>query len=236
MSETTKNPYQEFRQDFIEFLRKEIVGPERENEILESGLNPVQRYSAGILFPQVTDESGLETSTAGTLDTRSRDDEDSGTIEQSTSFFPSAMGLSFAVDNQVGELDAGIEFSKYHRVEVEDYKDIAYYYPNLPDEYMATDIFQQKFEYKDGYLLLKSELLRAEADMITGRFSDDKTLSRALWKIQSLQKGWSVYPCNEQFILRSTVTINIRSKKRHWSWWSSAAPLRVTGSYVQSVW
>ncbi len=190
----SSNIYQDFRQELIDFLKKEIVGPSKENEILEENLNPAQRYSAGILFPQITEANEVKSEAVGDLDTRSRDEEEIGTIEQSTSFFPSAMGISFAVDSSIKELDVTTAFAKYLRVEASDYPSISYYFPNMPDAYLSSDIFSQKFEYKESYLSLKTELSLPERDMILSKFSEDKTLRKALRKISALQNGWKRVP------------------------------------------
>jgi hypothetical protein len=190
----SSNVYQDFRQEFIDFLKKEIVGPSNDDEILEEHLNPVQRYSAGILFPQATDTIETKSEAVGDLDTRSRDEEEIGTIEQSTSFFPSAMGISFAVDRNVEELDVTIDFAKYLRVEASDYPSISYYFPNMPDAYLTSDVFSQKFEYRDNYLFLKNELSLPERDMILSKYNEDKILRKALRKISALQNGWKRAP------------------------------------------
>jgi hypothetical protein len=190
----SSNIYQDFRQELIDFLRKEIVGPSKDDEILEEHLNPAQRYSAGILFPQITTTNEAKSEVVGDLDTRSRDEEEIGTIEQSTSFFPSAMGISFAIDKSVTELDVTADFAKYLRVEASDYPLISYYYPKMPDIYLTSEVFSQKFDYKDNYLFLKTELSLPERDMILTKFSEDKTLKKALRKISALQNGWKRVP------------------------------------------
>jgi len=191
------NPHQAFRQDLVEFLKKEFVGPMSENEILEDYGNPSQRYSAGILFPQVNDVEVLESTAQKELDTRSRDDEESGTIEQSNSFFPSAMGISFATNKSIKSLSVRVGFAKYLRVEAADYPLITFYWPNIPEDYKSNPILTQKFDYKDDYLSLKSELSLAERDQILTVYKEDKKLRKVLRKIYNLQNGWKRVPSEE---------------------------------------
>ncbi len=105
------------------FLREELVGPATpEEELLES---PVQLYSAGILFPrqqsiledeETTQMPGIHTDDDIRDDTvqsgvdSSMDDE---TIVMASSYFPGAMGLTFALRETTPKLCVKIRGARY---------------------------------------------------------------------------------------------------------------------------
>lgn len=89
-------PSQAATRDFlIEELRKDLVGPGAADEELTD--RPTTRYLAGILYPPKTAVDTEEDKDSGDAP-EADDDIDPGTLMAST-FNPSAIGLSFAVEN-----------------------------------------------------------------------------------------------------------------------------------------
>src|SRR3989344_1543068 len=88
------------RNDLLKTIYEDLVGPEGETEIISEA--PTTRYSAGVLFPREETEGQEEVLADRSLqagDDRPLDEEEAeGLIEQTSSFYPSAMGLSFVVD------------------------------------------------------------------------------------------------------------------------------------------
>jgi hypothetical protein len=155
-----RNQHQDFRQEMIEFLERDIVGPGSEAEVIEDA--PTVRYSSGILFPQLVEDAGDDTTRAEGLDTRSRDEEEVGTIEQSTSFFPSAMGISFSVDKDIDDLVVEIDTAKYVPLEEADAGLVSLRVTSINVKYLQNVTFTDKFDYKDSYLTLKIFLLSTQ--------------------------------------------------------------------------
>lgn len=193
------NQYQEFRKDMVEFLRRDIVGPTTELEVIEDA--PTVRYSAGILFPQQVESTDDGTGISKELDTRTRDEEAVGTIEQATSFFPSAMGLSFSVSNKISNLEVEVDAAKYAPLENTDFDLVKYKVSSINEKYADNITFTDKFEYKDGYLTLKSQLSRAERDNFLSIDPDNRQFKNALYKIMRLQDGWKRLPINHKVII-----------------------------------
>src|SRR5436190_7066732 len=50
----------DYRDDIVRFLRWEVVGPETAHEVIDT--TPLQRYTAGILFPQKAIHSEVDSS------------------------------------------------------------------------------------------------------------------------------------------------------------------------------
>ena len=193
------NPYQDFRQDMIDFLHRDVVGPTSELEVIEA--TPTVRYSAGILFPQLVEEASGEIDESKDLDTRSRDEEEVGTIEQATSFFPSAMGISFSVGNDVPELLVEVDTAKYLALEEADANMLTIRVNSINEKYLDNVTFTDKFDYKDDHLSLKSMFSKAERDNFLSIDPDNKQLKNALYKLFRLQDGWKRIPINQKITI-----------------------------------
>lgn len=84
-----------FRQDLIDALTKDLIGPAVEDEIIDDG--PLTQYAAGILYPQ---QSGTVESSQD-IDETDDADEDSiadPPVALANVKYPSSMGMTFAVD------------------------------------------------------------------------------------------------------------------------------------------
>lgn len=112
----------DLRLHIVDTLRRELVGPQAEDEIL-SGDGPLQRYGAGVLFPinaqpefdagETEEEGSSDTIKSPTSDTKgvgvlkpSKEDDGAGLIDGEVNlanqFMPSAMGLTVFSDLSEG--------------------------------------------------------------------------------------------------------------------------------------
>src|SRR5438128_5503894 len=87
--------YYEFRSRLVDSLTADLVGPAEPEETIEDA--PIQRYTAGILYPQ----SSETISPVNDVDV-SDDDDDASIADPPVALanvrYPSSMGISFAVD------------------------------------------------------------------------------------------------------------------------------------------
>lgn len=197
-----RNQYQDFRQDMIAFLERDIVGPSTELEVIEE--SPTVRYSSGILFPQLVETTGDGTARTEELDSRSRDDEEVGTIEQATSFFPSAMGISFSIADDVKSLVVDVEAAKYAALESSDAGLVSYRVTSINEKYLDNITFTDKFDYKDSNLTLKSLLSQSERDNFLAIDPDNKQFKNALYKIFRLQNGFKRVPVSQKLTINTS--------------------------------
>lgn len=182
------NSYQNLRTDLVEFLKRDIVGPFSNDEIIEEP--PTIRYSAGILFPQKSEDDSADSSISSEIDTRTRDEEEVGTIEQATSFFPSALGVSFAIQKTTKQIVISVNTAKYLSLEKSEINLVSQPVNSINDKYLDNATFREKFEYQDGKLSLKSELSTSERDNFLSIDPDNKQFKKALYKLMRLQNGW----------------------------------------------
>ncbi|HTE57190.1 MAG TPA: helicase-related protein [Verrucomicrobiae bacterium] len=195
------NPYQDFRQEMIDFLELDIIGPKSGIEVIEEA--PTSRYSAGILFPQLVDNDEEVNERKEKLDMRSRDEEE-GTIEYATSFFPSAMGISFSIDDTVRQLIIQVDTARYDSLESSDLGLVSCRATSISDAYMQNAAFTEKFDYKDGQLSLKSSFSKTERDYFISVHPDNKQFAKILYKMFRLQNGWKRIPISEKVELNLT--------------------------------
>jgi len=102
------------RDFLIDELRKDLVGPGSADEELTD--RPTTRYLAGILYPPKTAVDAEEDKDSGDAP-EADDDIDPGTLMAST-FNPSALGLSFAVENGTA-LSVSVRCATYTEAEPE---------------------------------------------------------------------------------------------------------------------
>lgn len=121
-------PYYEFRDEMVERLRKDLLGPTSEEEILTD--RPSEKYIVGILFPQPTERSERqvgepENDVSSFLRNPEDDhsvitDDYDDAVAMSNVSYPSSMGLSFAVDTTLGtRIEVYVEAARYLRQEGE---------------------------------------------------------------------------------------------------------------------
>ena len=123
------NEYYEARNIITEIMKKDLLGPVKEDEVIE---DPVKYYIAGKLYPIKTDSKdfsetfGIEQSNSEFKETESVKDDKSKTIKSSSYVFensdeislcnipnPSAMGISFALNKNVPGFKILISYATY---------------------------------------------------------------------------------------------------------------------------
>lgn len=101
------------RNDLVSEVRKYLVGPRDEKEILSEP--PIERYSLGILFPRGADTDALD---ADDFDTSTEDGETTDTRDLATpQVRPSAIGLRADIMDGVKTVDVEIAYGKYLNAE-----------------------------------------------------------------------------------------------------------------------
>ena len=85
--------HRDIRAYLVEELKKDIVGPQKEDEELTEG--PTSYYLSGILFPADTDINPEEDRDSGDAADEIDDEVDTGTL-MATATNPSSIGLTFA--------------------------------------------------------------------------------------------------------------------------------------------
>jgi hypothetical protein len=194
MSEHTANPYQKARKDLIANIYEDMVGPESENELLTEA--PSTRYSAGIIFPREerqNTEVEVERSLAAG-DTKPMDDEEAdGLIEQTSSFYPSAMGLSFIASQNCGKLSLTLTTARYTKIETSDYPVSVPVQQHLilPED----DYLTEYLDYSDGRLILKKPITREERDKLAEIVKDDRPIKNGIYRVAGFsEQGWKRLP------------------------------------------
>lgn len=197
MANRTDNPHVKARQDLLATVYEDIVGPERENEVISEA--PITRYSAGVLFPR-EEESEPELDAERKVeagDDRPMDDEEAdGLIEQTSSFYPSAMGLSFVVDNDCSELTLDLMAGRYVRLEKEDFP-LSVPVANAGQK-PSDPYFLEYLDYVDGRLVLKKPITRDERDKLAGIVKDSRPFKDGIYRVAGIfDQGWKRIQLNE---------------------------------------
>lgn len=117
-------PYYEFREEMVERLRTDLLGPSSEEEVLTD--RPAEKYIVGILFPQLSakkedervesDDDAVEHLRNPEDDLNESTEDYDDAVAMSNVRYPSSMGLSFAVDTGVASrLTISVEAARYER-------------------------------------------------------------------------------------------------------------------------
>lgn len=194
MPEHAANPYLKARKDLIATIYEDVIGPESENELLTEA--PTTRYSSGILFPkeerqdaEVEAERGLAAGDGKPMD----EEEADGLIEQTSSFYPSASGLSFIVDQTCSKLILLLTAARYVRIENSDYPvsvPIRQQVTLPADPYLA-----EYLDYSDGQLILKKPITREERDKLAEIVKSDRPIKDGIYRIAGFsEQGWKRLP------------------------------------------
>ena len=196
MTESDENIYQAMRDKIVQFVERDLVGPSEENEVIEEA--PTSRYSAGVLYPRLQAEqdtdSTVVTERAESLDNFEIDDEEVGVIEQTTSFHPSALGLSFSVASEVTGLSVEVACARYVQVSKGEFSPISAPCPTVPEAYFNFALFKEKFTYIPGKLTLIAPLNKIDSDTLYG-YCEDKPIKDAIRRLYELnEKGWKRFP------------------------------------------
>lgn len=191
------NPYLKARNDLLKTIREDLVGPENENEIISE--SPTTRYSSGVLFPRERKETTTDTELTADRNLQAGDDrpmdeeEADGLIEQTSSFYPSAMGLSFIVDTTCSELLVKISAGKYQHLEDADYP-ISIHAPDvksIPDDAE----FAGYLKYSEGVITLKKTITKDERDILINKASENAGLKNAIYRVTNYaEQGWKRIP------------------------------------------
>lgn len=118
--------YDEARNEIIDILRKDLIGPVQENEIVENS-RPDESYCLGILYPQgqINDENEetifFQTKTD---DKKENDNGDTELQEQGVKTEnvqkQSSMGISFSLNEDIKEVQAHIKYAQYEQLKKEE--------------------------------------------------------------------------------------------------------------------
>jgi hypothetical protein len=201
MPETTISPYVKARDDLINTLRDDVIGPEREDEMLSEA--PTTRYSSGILFPreeQAEPELNADRSVSAGESKPMDEEEADGLIEQTSSFFPSAMGLSFIVDKDCEALLGHFSAGRYIKISESDYPVSV---PIKTDEKLSDDPFVVEYlEYAEGRLSLKKPLNRETRDKLAELMNDNRSLKNAVYRVAGFcDQGWKRVPVKQDIAI-----------------------------------
>ena len=105
------------RQELLDRLRTELVGPEDEDEILPE--SPTTRYLTGILWPQNTAMSEVEEQ--DNIENINQSGQDPENPDQTAplmgTMLPSSMGLSFLVKKNSPKIQVEVEWGTYTKME-----------------------------------------------------------------------------------------------------------------------
>lgn len=110
--------YYNFRDKMVDLVRRDIVGPQEEREVLADA--PITAYISGILYPQ------SEAFIAPEEDNDLEDDYDETAlpdppVAMANTRYPSSMGLTFVVDSAAApRLRVAVEAARYVEVEASD--------------------------------------------------------------------------------------------------------------------
>ncbi len=185
MSDIKTKDYIEFRTQILDFVRRDLQGPYEESELIDE--SPASKYSTGIIFPQIS----LEVPDDGSLDTREQDDEEVGAIEQASSFYPSATGLSFAVSNGVNTINIKLRYGKYRKITAKDYGDVVVKVSGFEATYQGNLTVQSFFDLGDGYLTLKRPMEMHDRDTLLSMAEDNQQFKDVIYRAFKLCKsGW----------------------------------------------
>lgn len=113
--------YAGVRQQVIEMIRKDLLGPMDENEILNQ--NPRFEYLVGMLAPQVADnnvdsneqEVDGDASFEGDADYTSGEEDDNEPIATNRFKIPSSIGISFYIESSTKELIVDVTWGDYSK-------------------------------------------------------------------------------------------------------------------------
>lgn len=188
--------YREFRRQVVDFIRQDIVGPSGENEVIAD--TPTWRYSSGILFPRETPAEGeAQPKTDDEVPDLEYAEEDLDTsMEQTSSYFPSAMGLSFLIPEACGKISVLVRAGRYLTMKPENFDLVSRRLADLPDTLRNDPLFQERFEYNDGVLSLKAPITKKEErDTLVERCGEHRAARSAIFAIFSLlNSGWRREP------------------------------------------
>jgi hypothetical protein len=124
------NSVREIRSKLLDRLRYELVGPEKEEEIISN--KPLQKYLAGILWPM---NSGVDTEEDETDSVHGRKTSDEvldSIAPLAKAMNPSAIGISFLADKKDPEILVTAEFGMYEEINEDDWRRMPFLLEDFP--------------------------------------------------------------------------------------------------------
>ncbi len=114
--------YYKARKEIYEILRKDLVGPVEENEIIKGEL-PISTYSLGILYPQgVSEYSNEESEFIGNkVDENTEEDEN---VKPENTDRQSLMGIACNIKSDVNKIIIKVNYAQYQREEKQIWRQI----------------------------------------------------------------------------------------------------------------
>lgn len=184
--------YREFRKKVVSFVRADIVGPSEEAEVIAD--KPTWRYASGVLFPLEDDSESVQQTSGGddeTQDMEYREEDLDTSMERTSSYLPSAMGLSFLVPESCGSVSVAVKAGRYIAMKAEDFKLVRRKISDIPETLENDPLFKEKCEYKDGVLSLRSPITKEERDRLVERCGEHRASKNAMFTVFSLlTTGW----------------------------------------------
>ena len=154
-------------------------------------------YSTGILFNQLHDlDSQDEEDDEEDLDYGGQEDEGNiNPISMSSSFHPSAMGISFALDDDSRDVKVELSYGKYTTIKdlKDGHKHVRVRAPTVENDYRDNLTLQTFFNYsEDDYLELKKPLNKDDRSKLLESVAEDRTdLKEAIWSsYDRFSYGW----------------------------------------------
>lgn len=187
MAKIDNQKYSEYRQELYGFVRQDLEGPFSEDEVIDE--SPIQKYSTGIVFAQAQEEESEDNSG---LDMRTRDDEEVNAIDMSSTFFPSAMGLSFSVADTTPNVSVSITYGTYKSLSAKDYEKVKVKAPSLKEKIETNTSFKNQFEQlDDGYVKLVRAMDEHDRDVLLSFVEGDNPSRQAIWQaFKTYRSGW----------------------------------------------
>ena len=109
--------FAEVRQEVIEMLKKDLLGPSSENEILNQ--NPRFEYIVGMLAPQTSENDSNEqevdgdASFEGDADYTAGEDDDNEPVFTNRFKTPSSIGISFYLESSTKSFNVDVTWGDY---------------------------------------------------------------------------------------------------------------------------
>ena len=109
--------YAEVRQEVIDMLKKDLLGPGDENEVLNQ--NPRFEYVVGMLAPQISDDDSNEqevdgdASFEGDADYTAGEEDDNEPVSAFRFKTPSSIGISFYLESSTTSFNMDVSWGDY---------------------------------------------------------------------------------------------------------------------------
>lgn len=177
--------YAEKRQQLIDWLRKQLIGPVSKNDVLQG--SPLDRYPTGILFPIMSDQEGIDPASVSDDDEAESQSEDMNAgndaepaIKRRRYMPPSSVGFSFFVQGEEVQFQVIFSAARYESTGERDER--GQYRTEYKRSRLGGDEDAKTFTRPDHHLPTQSN---QRVDVLGGRASID-----VLWR--PFLDGWIV--------------------------------------------